>query len=135
MDVYFGINPRVGGAGKKENVHWLIAFHTEVDYGQEGHKKKSEYDTREEAFEAITRFELRPTIVNHSGGGFHCYWILIEPVKVSEFGHNSLENVNRNLLKMLHADTGTHEISRILRVPGTFNLKLPENPTRGDSRF
>ena len=52
------------------------AFHTEVDYGQEGHKKKPEYDTREEAFEAITRFELKPTIVNHSGGGFHCYWIL-----------------------------------------------------------
>ena len=25
-------------------------------------------------------------------------------------------------------DGGTHDISRVLRVPGTFNFKLPDNP-------
>ena len=40
IDVYFGVNPRTGKAGKKENVHYVTAFHAEVDYGNDGHKKK-----------------------------------------------------------------------------------------------
>ena len=27
VDVYFGANPRTGKAGKKENVHYVTAFH------------------------------------------------------------------------------------------------------------
>ena len=34
VDVYFGVNLRTGRAGKKENVHYVSAFHAEVDYGQ-----------------------------------------------------------------------------------------------------
>ena len=45
IDVYFGVNPRTGRAGKKENVHYVSAFHAEVDYGTDGHKKKSDYET------------------------------------------------------------------------------------------
>ena len=29
-DVYFGVNPRIGKAGKKENVKYVSAFHAEV---------------------------------------------------------------------------------------------------------
>jgi len=52
VDVYFGVNPRTGKAGKKENVHHVSAFHTEVDYGTDGHKKKSDYETYDEAIKA-----------------------------------------------------------------------------------
>ena len=37
IDVYFGVNPRVGKAGKKENVHYVTAFHAEIDFGAAGH--------------------------------------------------------------------------------------------------
>jgi putative DNA primase/helicase len=50
------------------------------------------------------------------------------PVNVSEIGLNNLENVNRAILVKIHADGGTHNINRILRVPGTFNFKIPGNP-------
>jgi len=43
IDVYFGVYPRIGNAGKKENVHYVTAFHAEIDYGTDGHKKESEY--------------------------------------------------------------------------------------------
>jgi len=128
MDVYFGVNPRIGKAGSKINIHWLTAFHAEIDYGKDGHKKPSEYDTYDEALMAINNFEIKPTYITHSGGGFHCYFVLSEPVNVSEIGIEPLENVNRNLLAALGGDPGTHNINRILRVPGTFNLKLPDNP-------
>ncbi|WP_319406215.1 phage/plasmid primase, P4 family [uncultured Desulfosarcina sp.] len=127
LEVYFGINPRVGQASGEKNIHYLSSFHAEVDYGQAGHKKKPEYDTYDDALAAIIAFEIPPTIVIHSGGGFHCYWVLNTPANVSEIGLNNLENVNRAILVKIHADVGTHNINRILRVPGTFNFKLPGN--------
>ena len=128
LDVYMGVNPRVGGAGKKENIHYLAAFHAEIDFGQDGHKKESDYDSYDEALEAINASDIRPTWVNHSGGGFHCYWVLKQPVNVSEIGVDQIENVNKALTVGLKGDVGTQNINRILRVPGTFNFKLPNNP-------
>ncbi|MBM4305106.1 MAG: hypothetical protein FJ123_00065 [Deltaproteobacteria bacterium] len=127
-DVYFGVNPRVGKAGRKDNVKFLSSFHAEVDYGEEGHKKPSPYKTREEALNAIQNFSLEPTLVVHSGGGFHFYWVLANPLKVEEHGVEALESINRGLALALGADRGTQDITRVLRVPGTYNLKLPDNP-------
>ncbi len=76
IDVYFGVNPRVGKRGKKENVHCVAAFHAEVDYGADGHKKGSDYENYDEAIKAITNFNPQPTLINLSGGGLHCYWML-----------------------------------------------------------
>ncbi|HQB28785.1 MAG TPA: DNA-primase RepB domain-containing protein, partial [Paludibacter sp.] len=128
IDVYFGVNPRIGGAGKKENVHYVSAFHVEVDYGKTGHKKESPCQTYEEALKSIQSFNPEPTIIVHSGGGFHCYWVLSNPVKVSDIGVDILESINKNLSQKLGGDPGTHDISRVLRVPGTFNFKMADNP-------
>lgn len=128
VDVYFGVNPRIGKRGKKENVQYVVVVHAEIDYGQDGHKKHSEYETYEQTLSAIQNFELKPTLVNHSGGGFHCYWVLREPVKVKDKGVNTLESINKSLSEKLGGDSATKDISRILRVPGTFNFKLECNP-------
>ncbi|GAG66039.1 unnamed protein product [marine sediment metagenome] len=69
IDVYFGVNPRIGKRGKKENVHYVTAFHAEIDYGTDGHKKGSEYESYDEAIKAIEKFQPQPTLINHSGGG------------------------------------------------------------------
>jgi len=128
IDVYVGVNPRVGNAGAKKNVHYLAAFHVEVDYGSDGHRKNPEYSNYEGALAAIETFKMKPTIVNHSGGGFHCYWVLSNPVKVSEIGMPQLESINKALIKQLGGDSGTQDISRVLRVPGTINFKMEGNP-------
>lgn len=128
IDVYFGINPRTGNGGKKENVHYLSAFHAEIDYGEAGHKKSSTHKTYEEALNAIQSFKPEPTVIIHSGGGFHCYWVLSNPIKVSDVGISILESINKTLSQKLGGDSGTHDISRVLRVPGTFNFKMPDNP-------
>ena len=128
IDVYFGVNPRIGGGGKKENIPYLSAFHAEIDYGKTGHKKESPHEAYDDALSAIQSFEPEPTIVNHSGGGFHCYWVLSNPVKVSDIGIPVLESINKTLSEKLGGDRGTQDISRVLRIPGTFNLKMPDNP-------
>ena len=63
VDVYFGVNPRTGKAGKKENVLYVSAFHAEVDYGTDGHKKRSDYENYDEAIKAITKFNPQPTLL------------------------------------------------------------------------
>jgi putative DNA primase/helicase len=106
----------------------MAVFHAEIDYGKVGHKKETEFASREEALDAINDFHLIPSIVIHSGGGFHCYWVLNHPVWVQDYGIPALEKINKALCQSLRGDTGTHDISRVLRVPGTFNFKEPENP-------
>ena len=59
IDVYYGVNPRTGGAGKKENVHFLTTFHAEVDYGTDGHKKKPIHDTCDQALKAIIGVQVQ----------------------------------------------------------------------------
>ena len=128
IDVYFGVNPRVGKRGKKENVHYVTAFHAEIDYGADGHKKGSDYENYDEAIQAITKFNLQPTLINLSGGGLHCYWVLRTPVKTDEIGVDELESINKYFLNQLGGDKGTHNLDRVLRIPGTYNFKLADNP-------
>ena len=128
IDVYFGVNPRTGNAGRKENVHYVSSFHAEIDYGTTGHKKETPHKTYEEALNAIESFNPEPTVVIHSGGGFHCYWVLSNPVKVGDIGIQILESINKILSEKLGGDRGTQDISRVLRIPGTFNFKIPDNP-------
>jgi len=130
IDVYFGVNPRTGKAGRKENVHYVTAFHAEVDYGTDGHKKKSDYETYDEAIKSITKFNPQPTLINHSGGGLHCYWVLSSPVKTDEIGVEELESINKYFLRKLGGDKGTHNLDRVLRIPGTYNFKLTDNPRK-----
>ena len=130
IDVYFGVNPRVGKRGKKANVHYVTAFHAEVDYGIDGHKKRSDYETYDEAIKAITKFKPQPTLINLSGGGLHCYWVLKNPVKADEIGVKELESINKYFLIQLGGDKGTHNLDRVLRIPGTYNFKLPDNPRK-----
>jgi len=128
IDVYFGVNPRIGKGGKKENVHYVTGFHAEIDYGKDGHKKQSVHETYDDALESIKNYQMKPTLVNHSGGGFHAYWILNKPDKVANVGLEDIELINKSLLSELGGDSGTHDISRVLRVPGTYNFKLANNP-------
>ena len=127
IDVYFGTNPRMDKGGKKYNVKYLCAFHADLDYGAEGHKKNPKYADYESALNAILQFPLQPTVLVHTGGGFHCYWVLANPLKVADYGLETLEGINKGLSIALGADS-THDIGHVFRVPGTYNLKNPDHP-------
>jgi putative DNA primase/helicase len=127
IDVYFGTNPRMDKGGKKENVKYLCAFHADMDYGAEGHKKKPKYADYQSALNAVRQFPLQPTVLVHTGGGFHCYWVLINPLKVADYGLETLEGINKGLSSVLGADS-THDIGHVFRVPGTYNFKEPDHP-------
>jgi len=63
-----------------------------------------------------------------SGGGYQPYWLLREPVELNQETIARLEGINRGLALALGGDAAATDASRILRLPGTFNLKLAGNP-------
>lgn len=110
--------------GKKENLLALTAAFCDVDCGE-----KKPYTTKDEGLAAIKAFPLRPSLVNDSGGGFHCYWLFREPVSLLKKTEIvKVEGINLGLAQALKGDLGVRDGPRILRIPGTFNLKLADNP-------
>lgn len=124
--VYFGVglrrmtrkpkdNPdyKLGG---KENVGCVTAAFADFDF-----KDVPEEELRK----ALSAFSVRPSIVVHSGHGIHAYWLLDYPA-MGEF-REALQEINLGLLRIFKAQRGPQDYTRILRVPGTANIKA-EHP-------
>ena len=122
-DVYFGVAKYVEPTSRtQENVQALKAFWLDIDCGP-----SKDYDTQEEGLKALGKFCTtvglsRPTLVD-SGHGWHVYWALNQEVSRAQW-----EPVAARLREVcrtqgLRVDEKVFEAARILRVPGTFNLK------------
>ena len=140
INTYYTVNPRhslpvnhsgkLAGQGTKEHIREVIAFCADVEAGQTGHKKTSFYATKEEALQAIRSFMYRPSFIIDSGHGYHCLWLFKEPYILGEdVDLEYYEAMNRGIQKVLKADT-TADVTRILRVPGSVNVKDPAHPIR-----
>jgi hypothetical protein len=76
-NVYFGVTTRRDkGSGKKENVLEVTAFWADMDFKDYGGEKALQGK--------LKTFPHLPSIVIHSGGGYHVYWLLKEPNRVED---------------------------------------------------
>jgi len=129
LNYWFGVALRRDtSGGKKENLLALTAIFGDVDCGAAGHKKAPRYRTKAEALAAIEQFSLRPTMSIDSGGGYQPYWLFREPVELLDGNLTQVEHINRGLALALGGDVGATDAARILRLPGTYNMKLADNP-------
>jgi len=125
-NIYFGACPRTtSGDGTKRSVKHILAIWCDIDFGEEGHKQRSKWNNEEEALEAIQDFEFHPSVIVSTGHGFQCYWLLNEPQEIEDIV--SVEGVMRGVSGHLGGDV-THDVSRVLRVPETKNLKVQDKP-------
>jgi len=108
---YFAMATRNGG-GKKEHILQIPCLWCDIDFK----------DTPEaEAKKALKEFHFPPSFVNYSGGGYHVYWLLREPLSKEHIPE--VEHMLRRLAIHFKGDMAATDASRILRVPGTHNLK------------
>lgn len=68
-----------------------------------------------------------PDLVVESGGGWHVYYGILESDPVARNTHK-WSHIEQALVKHFRADEKAMDVSRILRMPGTLNLKDPTNP-------
>jgi hypothetical protein len=121
--VYFGLNPPKTDADKKtkkEDIARIEWLHVDLD-PQPG-------VPREEARQAITdkldslEGDAAPSIVIDSGNGFQAMWRLDMAVPNKDGMTDRVEAINNGIAEKLGGDTGTWNIDRILRLPGTTNF-------------
>lgn len=74
----------------------------------------------------LLTFTPLPSIVLHSGGGVHAYWLLRRPAKPTE----DVKRMLRGLAVRLGGDTAVADFARVMRVMGSINTKPGRNGAR-----
>lgn len=128
-NIYFGVCPRskLEGrfGGKEENVKQVNCLWVDLDCQW---KEKKDEPTREERLRRLKDFKFSPSVVVDSGHGYHCYWLLKEPYQIKNNEDKlKMKGYTKGLTIALNGDS-SFDLSRILRVPGTKNLKDPDHP-------
>ena len=141
-NVYFGVGLREAGLnvsqrGGKNDITALTSLFVEIDIKGGAHKK-SDLPTYEEAKTVLNSFNLEPSIVNHSGGGLHVYYLLDEPIYLeAEEDRQQAGKLLKRLENVIHAllshkgkvADSVAELSRVLRPPNTLNHKYEPTKT------
>jgi hypothetical protein len=106
--IYFGVNPRSHEGGTRADVaccRSLVADFDNVPLPI--------------ALERVDNAGLpEPTSVVETGGGYHLYWRLEEPIELDLW-----EGLQRRLIAALDSDPKVCDAPRIMRLPGTVNRK------------
>lgn len=85
---------------------------------------EEEDEARGRIFAKLQELPFRPTFIINSGRGFHLYWFLQEPLTKAEWVF-----AQERLCQFLEADPQVaKDIARIMRMPGTKNLKYSDHP-------
>lgn len=138
FDTYFGC-AKYGEADnrKQENAQYFRALWMDVDCGEEKAEpdengKIKGYIDQATGMTAVRAFckklHLPRPVVVDSGYGLHFYWVLTETLR-----RNVWESLSKRLRDLavengLIVDTSVFEAARVLRLPGTFNFKNPDDP-------
>lgn len=135
-NVYYGVGIRKEQLsehqrGSNKDISYLPGIWLEVDITGGVHASESLPDLQQ-AKTILNTPGLEPSIVIFSGGGLHCYWLFDRPVRIlTDKERESAQRMLKRFQGMfiglaksqgLHIDN-TSDLARVLRVPGTFNLK------------
>jgi hypothetical protein len=119
-NVYFGVTLRTPGVGHKAGVRRILGLHADFDF--------KHFSSEEDAQRVLNGFELEPSIVVHTGGGLHVYWRLSESLEATGANGAYVESLMERLYFRLGGLDKVQNLTRILRVPDTYNQKY--KPTR-----
>lgn len=91
------------------------------DYLNENQDRRHEYATKEEFLEVLNQFTLKPSTIIDSGNGIHAYWRIVDLDAMSYL------RLQRRLARYFKTDPAVSSIYQLMRLPGTFNVKDPDN--------
>lgn len=123
-NIHYTVNAVRAGVCSKPSKADIIGgrfAHVDID------PPKGEAFTEEQRDDVFARLlDASPSTIIWSGNGVQALWRLEEGVTVEE-----VEQTNRGLIDAFGGDTGTHDVSRLLRVPGTVNYPDERKATLG----
>ncbi len=135
-DVYFGTllqdkkGQRGSARGEASGTRVLGGIWLDIDLAGPAHPKPGLPTSEGEVRKAVTALPLPPSLVLATGGGFHVWWILKEPFIIDTDAERTAivaptvegwHNFCRQ--QMGFTLDPTHDLARVMRVPGTPNHK------------
>lgn len=135
-DVYFGLGLTTRDRGSRDRcpaaeIAAIPGVWADVDYAASVHQKQNLPD-KDQALYLIRSMPYQPTIIVHSGHGWHAYWLFKE---LWTFADDSERQSAAWLVEQWQAFLrskaraggwtvdSTHDLARILRLPGSYNQK------------
>ena len=129
-DAYFGVacyrNGIRSGRGRQADVIAITCVWADIDFARPGARKG--YPPDEAAGRHLIKaIGVRPSIIVHSGHGFHVYWLLKEPLLVGDgavsFAKRWSDTAALRGKELGFVIDSVGDLTRVLRVPGTTNRK------------
>lgn len=141
-DVYFGVClgalPKESGRFVTEDITSMPGLYLDIDIAGDGHKNINLPQSVSQALEFINDLPLGPSIIVNSGGGLHVYYLFNEPWEIETPEERAqAQAVSKGWQDFIRTRTSwtidsTHDLPRVLRLPGTINGKIPNSPMRVD---
>ena len=132
-NLYFHVNPvrrAMDVKASKEDIARLAWLHVDID-PRAGEDFEEE---RARALKLLRGYDLPPTVIVDSGGGYQGFWRLAPSDKLDINGSiakaQELEAYNIQLEKIFQADH-CHNVDRIMRLPGTINVPNAKKVKKG----
>ena len=130
-NLYFHVNPatrHLTNKAAKTDIAELAWLHVDIDWrvGESPAGEKARVRL------AIENYPRRPTCVIFSGGGFQCFWRARTPLPINGDLAAADDAARYNI--QLELDLGgddCHDVSRIMRLPGTTNWPNAKKRERG----
>jgi len=139
---YFGLGLRqeqlTDGRGEAADILGSPGFWIELDIKHPVHKKVNLPETIDEAISLVREaIPLEPSLIIGSGYGIHVHWLFRE-LWIFEDGDDRqrayhllhrLQATIQSVAKLYGWEVdSTFDLSRVLRLPGTYNRKIPDDP-------
>jgi hypothetical protein len=120
----------------------IIGLVADVDFHSADHPHAPPCET--DALFLCEKFPLPPTYCVHSGHGLHLGWLFKEPwafgtpqecQTAAELSRSWAYTLMSIASKHSYELDAVHDLSRVMRLPGTYNVKDPERPVRAELRW
>lgn len=103
---------RLTRRGRATDARWLTALWVDVDeVGDSGYRR------------CIGALGAPPSLVVSSGGGWHGYWLLTEPLCLDRDDREMVKRTLKGMALAAGSDTRVADLARVMRIPGTVNTK------------
>ena len=133
-DMYFGVNPVAGpprkdaGRGKESDVTRLAALWCDLDVKPGGCRDLEVAHGIVDELSSV--LGTRPSAITHSGHGLHAYWPTDDGCITDVCAARALLRRWGRLVAVVAETYGArrdsvYDLPRMLRVPGTYNNKVP----------
>ena len=142
-DIYFGVATGSAEGTNKQRVslrgqifpHTIGCFFADFDAADydpainEAKKAGKQIDITEakaKAWEALNDAQNRTfeaSMILDTGGGFQAFWLLSKPIVITDENRRDIELLMKHLCGIWGGDQAVKDLARVLRVPGTLNVK------------